>query len=53
MPECFGSDGVGNPSTVASTTATVGMDSMQTIELIGTLLVTRKSERIFRKNFRR
>ena len=45
--EYLGSEEVGNPSTVASTSAAVGMASTSTVELTGTLLVARKREGVF------
>ena len=47
FPECLGSQGVGNPSMVASTAATFGMASTPTVEVIRTCLVARKREGVF------
>ena len=46
----LGSEGVGNPSTVALTDDAVEITSMPTVEVIGTSLVARRHEgTVFRK----
>ena len=49
LPYSLGSEGVGDPSMVALTAAEVGMDSTPTVDVIGTLLVSRKREGVFRR----
>ena len=48
LSECLGSEGAGNPYTVASTDAAVIMVSTQTVEVIGTLLLAIKRKGVFR-----
>ena len=47
--ECLGREGVGNPSIVALTTEAVVMASTSTVEGIRTILISRKRNRVFRR----